>query len=231
MIASRTNTRSRTHEFLLKGLIYCHECGYPLGVLERTLAGGRKVLYFVCRTYQRFTTERKCTCHCTRVDTITEAVLEKVRAICMAYLDREICANQVKSLSQKTTNKVNIEDEIKQAEQQFTKLTAHLDKVYNDKLTGTLDEADFQRIYDRIKQERAALQDRLKSLKISEKKGSAPELDAEQLIQSFIDSVDTNKELLVSLISRIELSEEKEVTIHFRFKELNHSLENDIINF
>ena len=221
MIASRTNTRSRTHEFLLKGLIYCHECGYPLGVLERTLSGNRKVLYFVCRTYQRFTTERKCTCHCTRVDTITEAVLEKVRAICLQYLNRENCAEQAKALSQKATHKVNIEDEIKQAEQQFVKLTAHLDKVYNDKLAGTLDEADFQRIYDRIKRERAALQDRMKALKISEKKGSAPELDAEQLMQKFIDSVDTNKELLVSLISRIELSEEKEVIIHFRIKGIN----------
>ena len=64
MIASRTNTRSRTHEFLLKGLIYCHECGHPLGVLERTLSGNRKVLYFACRTYQRFTKDSKCTCSC-----------------------------------------------------------------------------------------------------------------------------------------------------------------------
>lgn len=234
MIASRTNTRSRTHEFLFKGLIYCHECGYPLGVLERTLAGGRKVLYFVCRTYQRFTKEGKCTCHCVREDVITEAVLVKVRAICVAYLDRENCAEQVKSLSQKSAKKastLSYEDEIKQAEQQFAKLTAHLDNVYNDKLAGTLDEADFQRIYDRIKQERTALQDRLKDLKIGEKKGSAPDMDAEQLIQRFIDSVDTNKELLVSLISRIELSEEKEVTIHFRFKELSHSLGNGINNF
>lgn len=227
MIASRTNTRSRTHEFLLKGLIYCHECGYPLGVLERTLVGNNKVLYFVCRTYQRFTTERKCTCHCARVDTITEAVLAKIRALCMEHLDRESCAEQVKAFATraaKKTNPLSCEEEIQQAESQFAKLTAHLDKVYNDKLAGTLDDADFQRIYDRIKQERTALQDRMKALKIGEKKGSTPELDAELLMRKFIDGADANKELLVSLISRIELSEEKEVIIHFRFKELNHPL-------
>ncbi len=228
MIASRTNTRSRTHEFLLKGLIYCHECGYPLGVLERTLSGGRKVLYFVCRTYQRFTTERKCTCHCTRVDTITEAVLEKVREICSQYLDRENCAEQVKSVAEKTASRASIEEQIKQTQQQQAKLTAHLDKVYNDKLAGTLDEADFQRIYDRIKQERPALQDRLKELETANKKASTLYMDAEHFMQKFIDSVDTNKELLISLISRIELSEEKEVTIHFRVKELNHPLKDGI---
>jgi hypothetical protein len=230
MIGSRTNTRSRTHEFLLKGLIYCHECGYPLGVLERTLSGDRKVLYFVCRTYQRFTTERVCTCHCTRVDTVTEAVLEQVRAICSEYLDRESCAEQVKAAAKKKANRIDPADEIKQVEQQFVKLTAHLDKVYNDKLAGTLDEADFQRIYDRIKQNRLALQDKLKSLKAQEKTGSTPDMDAKLLMQKFIDSVDTNKELLVSLISRIELSEQKEVIIHFRVKELSHFLDNDIKN-
>nr|DAQ27815.1 MAG TPA: integrase [Caudoviricetes sp.] len=230
MIASRYNTRSRTHEFLLKGLIYCHECGYPLGVLQRTLSGDGKVLYFVCRTYQRFTTERVCTCHCTRVDTVTEAVLEKVRAICSQYLDRESCAEQVKAAAKKKANSIDPADKIKQVEQQFVKLTAHLDKVYNDKLAGTLDEADFQRIYDRIKQDRLALQDKLKTLKVQEKTGFAPDMDAKLLMQKFIDSVDTNKELLVSLISRIELSEQKEVIIHFRIKELSHFLEYGIKN-
>ena len=29
LVASRKNTRCRTYDFLLKGLIFCHECGYP----------------------------------------------------------------------------------------------------------------------------------------------------------------------------------------------------------
>jgi len=44
MIASRKNTRSRTHDFLLKGLTFCHECGCPLGVIQRKLAGDKQVL-------------------------------------------------------------------------------------------------------------------------------------------------------------------------------------------
>ena len=50
--------------FCLKGLIFCHECGYPLAVLNRKNAKrARIVLYFVCRTYQRFTKAGVCTCH------------------------------------------------------------------------------------------------------------------------------------------------------------------------
>ena len=55
LVNSRKYTRSRTYDFLLKGLIFCHECGYPLAVLNRKNTKGEDVLYFVCRTYQRFT--------------------------------------------------------------------------------------------------------------------------------------------------------------------------------
>ena len=51
LVNSRKRTRSRTYDFLLKGLIFCHECGYPLGVLNRPNAKGEETLYFVCRTY------------------------------------------------------------------------------------------------------------------------------------------------------------------------------------
>ena len=35
LVNSRKHTRSRTYDFLLKGLIFCHECGSPMAVLNR----------------------------------------------------------------------------------------------------------------------------------------------------------------------------------------------------
>ena len=79
LVNSRKHTRSRTYDFLLKGLIFCHECGYPLAVLNRKNARGEDVLYFVCRTYQRFTKAGVCTCHSIKERTVTDAVIAKVR--------------------------------------------------------------------------------------------------------------------------------------------------------
>ena len=79
LVNSRKHTRSRTYDFLLKGLIFCHECGYPLAVLNRKNARGEDVLYFVCRTYQRFTKAGVCTCHSIKEKTVTDAVIAKVR--------------------------------------------------------------------------------------------------------------------------------------------------------
>jgi len=222
MIAARTGTRVRTHDFLLKGLIFCHECGYPLGVIQRPLAHDKLALYFVCRTYQRFTTEHKCTCHCVRVETVTAAVLEKVRAICEEYLDRDRCVVQVEAAASRRPAKTDPEEEIRRIESQIANLTAHLDSTYDDKLSGALADVDFQRIYDKIKRERLGLQERLKALKNQPESLPVPQVDPKPLIMQFLYSVDTNKALLINLIERIELTEEKEIIIKFRFDELQN---------
>ena len=72
---------------LLKGLIFCHECGYPMAVLNRPPVSGEDRLLFVSRTYQRFTKAGVCTCHSIKEQVVTEAVLAKVREVCKAYLD------------------------------------------------------------------------------------------------------------------------------------------------
>ena len=40
------------------------------------------------------------------------------------------------------------------------------------------------------------------------------------LVQQFLDSAYTSRELLVSLIERVELTEDKQIIIKFRFREL-----------
>ena len=86
LIGSRKHTRSRTYDFLLKGLIFCRECGYPMAVMNRPNAAGEERLFFVCRTYQRFTKAGVCTCHSIKEQTVTEAVIAKVKEVCQAFL-------------------------------------------------------------------------------------------------------------------------------------------------
>ena len=45
------------------------------------------------------------------------------------------------------------------------------------------------------------------------------------LVQQFLDSAYTSRELLVSLIERVELTEDKQIIIKFRFAQLDERLE------
>lgn len=219
LIKSRQHTRSRTYDFLLKGLIFCHECGAPMAVLNRKNAAGEDRLFFVCRTYQRFTKAGVCTCHSIKEETVNEAVLSKVREICQAYLKPEwfqpIAAQMLKNAGAETRWK----EEIKSLQSKNAGLTGQLDMMYRDRLSGLLLEEDFQRMYQRLKAERLALEEQVKALEEQVKPGNREE-KAKALVKQFLDSALTSRELLMSLIERVELTQNKEIIIKFRFHEL-----------
>ena len=220
LVNSRKHTRSRTYDFLLKGLIFCHECGYPMAVLNRPPVSGEDRLFFVCRTYQRFTKAGVCSCHSIKEQVVTEAVLAKVREVCEAYLDPNKLQPIAADAVEKARKAENHEAEIQSIQNKIDSLTANLDKMYMDRLTGLLAEADFERIYQRVKMDRTSLEEKLKELESQKESPVSTEDRARELVQQFLDSAYTSRELLVSLIERVELTENKQIIIKFRFREL-----------
>ena len=221
LVNSRRHTRSRTYDFLLKGLISCHECGYPLAVLNRKNAKGEDVLYFVCRTYQRFTKAGVCTCHSIKEKTVTDAVIAKVREVCQAYLNPDELLPVAQEAVENAEKRSSLETELQALQSKIDSLTVNLDRMYADRLSGLLPEADFQRIFSRIKLEREQLEEKRQELELRQKSSVRSEDRARELVQRFIETAGESRELLVSLIERVELTEDKEVIIKFRFAQLD----------
>ena len=219
LVGSRKHTRSRTYDFLLKGLIFCHECGYPLAVLNRRNAAGEDVLYFVCRTYQRFTKAGVCSCHSIKEKTVTDAVIAKVREACKADLHPEALLSIAEAAVEKARGAGTREDAMQALRSKIDSLTANLDQMYTDRLSGLLAEADFERMYSKVKLERSLLEEKRQELELRKKSPIRTEDRAKELMQRFVDSAFTSRELLVSLIERVELTEDKQIILKFRFRE------------
>ena len=96
---------------------------------------------------------------------------------------------------------------------------ANLDKVYMDRLSGLLVEADFERIYSKVRLERGLLEEKRQALELRKNSPAPAEDRAKELVQRFVDSAFASREVLVSLIERVELTEEKQIIIKFRFRE------------
>ena len=143
LVNSRKYTRSRTYDFLLKGLIFCHECGHPMAVINRKNAEGEDCLYFVCRTYQRFTKAGVCTCHSIKEETVNEAVISKIRNVCQTYLNVEYLQPIAERVLKESCKEEQCETEIRALQSQIVNLTAHLDRMYMDRINGLLSENDF----------------------------------------------------------------------------------------
>ncbi len=223
LVNSRKHTRSRTYDFPLKGLIFCHECGYPMAVINRKNAKGEDCLYFVCRTYQRFTTAGVCTCHSIKEKTVMDAVTDKVRQVSEQYLTADQLLPVAKKSAKEAWQAEGLESEITTLRAKIESMTTNLEKMYMDKLAGVLDDADFERIYLRIKADRAVLEQKLSPLEQPDYSPAKLEDRAKALVQRFLDSAYTSRELLVSLIERVDLTESKELIIRFRFRQLEQA--------
>ena len=187
LVSSRKHTKSRTYDFLLRGLIFCHECGYPMAVINRKNAAGEERLFLICRTYQRFTKAGVCTCHSIKEKTVTDAVLAKVREVCEAYLNPAELMPVAEAAVSEADKAASAEAEIQSLRNRIDTLTVNLDKMYMDKLSGILCEADFQRIYLKVKEDRAQLEEQLKVLE-REKENPVPKEDrAKELVQRFLE--------------------------------------------
>jgi len=230
LVSSRKRTKSRTYDFLLRGLIFCHECGYPMAVINRKNAAGEERLFLICRTYQRFTKAGVCTCHSIKEKTVTDAVLAKVREVCEAYLNPAELLPVAEATISEVDKAASAETEIQSLRNRIDSLTTNLDKMYMDKLSGILSEADFQRIYLRVKEDRAQLEEQLKALEREKENPVPKENRAKELVQRFLESVPTNRELLFSLIERVEPSEDKQIYIKIPLPTTERSGINPVIS-
>lgn len=219
LIESRRSTRSRTYDFLLKGLIFCHECKSPMAVINRKTARGDDRLFFVCRTYQRFTKAGVCTCHSIKEDTVNEAVISRVNEICRNCFDPEKLKLIAENELENSEGFESLESEIQFLSSKISSLTSNLDQMYMDRLNKIITEDDFARIYEKIGNEIAALKRRKDDLTEQSKANISQDEKARGIVERFIESACTRREVLVSLIERVELTEKKEIIIKFRFGE------------
>ncbi|SCJ48767.1 Recombinase [uncultured Flavonifractor sp.] len=221
LLNSRKHTRSRTYDFLLKGLIFCHECGYPLAVINRKNTRGEDVLYFVCRTYQRFTKAGVCTCHSIKEKTVTDAVIARVQEVCRGFLNPEELLPMAREAVEEARKQSSLEAELQALQSRIDGLTASMDRVYADRLSGLLPEEDFQRLFNRLKLDRKLLEERRQEMELQKKSPVTVDDRARELVEQFIQTAGESRELLVSLIERVELTEDKEIIIKFRFAQLD----------
>jgi len=217
LLDSRKHTRSRRYDFLLKGLLFCHECGHPMAVLNRKNAAGEDVLYFVCRTYQRFPAAGTCTSHTIGEKRVTEAVISRVREVCGNWLQPEILEPIALAAVEEARKTDDRTSRILELRAGIESMTANLDRVYMEHLNGILAEGDFERIYRNVRTEREKLEKRLADMEAETERETDPCEEARRLAAGYLQSVFTSRELLVSLIERVELTGDKQIIIRFRF--------------
>lgn len=222
MIETRKQTRIKAHDFLLKGFVYCHECGKKLGCSSRETKKG-KIYYFRCNTYTSYSKQNYCSLHSIRMDFVETIVTDKVKSIINSFNEKCKMINITKQKLEENFKKISYKQNLENCEKKLSKLISEIDNIYSDKLNGIILQDDFLRLYQKKTQEKIQLQNIIDSIKtdINYKMINEDSL-INKLIDMFNSNLTINREILFELIDRIEIDKDKKVYIFFKFKNIDN---------
>jgi len=156
-------------------------------------------------------------------DKLESAVLENIRGFCQQYVDDTHFENIVEEAKKRKDLKTKITNEISKLDIKINQITNHIDKSYVDKLEGLITLEMYNRNVLKFNEEIDNLKNRKKELidKLNNMGSSDSNKEKEETlikIKEFLSFEKPTRELLVNLIDRIEISEDKTVEIKYKFR-------------
>lgn len=203
---------------LLEGNLFCKECGNRLTVLYR-----RKQDYWSvnCNRYSRDPVRGRCYSHFYPYNYLEEQVLEQINksvSKLMKELDLKQLNDEVVKSVYKETN--NIDNVIRNLETEKEKITKRITTLYNDRCDGVISTETYKELAKESETKLKEINDlidneNIKKYKIKNKANVLP--DYTKKIKKLLDLNKPKKELIDTLIDKIVIDKDRNITIYFKY--------------
>ena len=205
---------------LLSGFMICKECGHSIGI-NKSSDGKRK--YCCCSYYVSHSKYGLCTPHSCNYDKLENAVLEEIRCMLQNYIDSTQFYDKVNELKKQNDIRIKKQKEINLLDRKIKSNLTYIDKVYKDKLNDNIDIEMYNRLTIKYKEEintwKGQKEDLEKELSnIGEKETTKEKEETLKKIKEYLSLEKPNRNLLVNLIDKIFISEDKTVEIYYNFR-------------
>ena len=144
--------------------------------------------YTTCDYYRTYSKYHVCTTHTNNYEVLESVILDNIREVCKKYLDKNKIKESIKDL-EFGDNTLKIKKQIESLEITNNKLTENLDKTYMDRLKGIIDEEQYLRVSENQK-----------------------------YINEFLSIDNPTRELIINLVEKIYIYQDKTIDIIFTFK-------------
>lgn len=225
LIQDRKKSKNRIHKSTTKrpirlfdGLLYCKECGNRL-----TIAYRKNLDYWSvnCNRYSRDPRRERCSSHFFPYNYLEEQIKSKVEATLSKYLKQF----DVKDLNQEIIKREKVVtndgyNKIRTLESRKEQIVKTMNSLYEDKMNGIVSSAAYM---DMIKPHEVELNkvnmeiENVKESMKEQKKNLSIIPDYTEQIKKLLDLKKPKRELLLSLIDRIEIDENRLITIKFKY--------------
>ena len=205
---------------LLSGFMVCKECGHAIGINK---SSDGKRYYCHCSYYTAHSKYGLCTPHSCNYKKLENLVLEEIKKMCKEYVDSSSFSNKLEEERKKNDIKIKKQKEINVLDKRIRTNNSYIDKIYEDKLSGNIDMEMFNRLTIKYKDEivswknqRDELEEELKNIDTEDDNKEKEEILKK--INEYLSFEKPNRNLLVNLIDKILISEDKTIEIHYKFK-------------
>ena len=215
---NRSYSKRKRPERLLEGLLFCHECGNRLGVLYR-----KKQDYWCinCNKYARDPVRKLCTSHFLAYDYFEELVLKEIKKL-LSNLFHDL---DIKELNEEVIKRTkNNSDDYKKRKEDIikekNKLLETIQIIYKDRLEGNITPDQYKLLSKPYEAKLKDLNTQLEdiNIEIEKRKHSTDKLpNYINKIKMLLNLNNPNKDLLFTLIERIEADKDRNIIIKFRY--------------
>lgn len=220
LLKSNKNKPNGKNIYLLSGLMYCKECGHSIGINQ---SSDRKRKYTACSYYSANSKFGICTPHSNNYDKLEEMVLDEIRQMLKRYVDNSTFKDKVEEARKKNDIRIKKTYQINMLENKIKNNFNYIDKIYEDKLKGDIDIEMFNRLSLKYKEDIEAMKTQKAELeedlsKIDDKQEEKSKHKILNKINEYLSLEKPSRTLLVNLIDKILISDNKTVEIHYKFK-------------
>lgn len=199
---------------LLDGLLYCGDCGHRISVTSRRKKDNKH--YTICNYYRTYMKQHFCTTHSNNYDVLEQVIIEELKTKCKEYIYKE----KIKSNVLKNIKEDNNELELKGLKKEIDKLNEQLDEIYIDKLDKKISIEQFERVKEKLEGILDVKNKKYQVLIINSKKLKNIDKNnkiVEKYINKFLNMKNPSRELIVNLIDRIDIYEDKTINVKVTF--------------
>lgn len=234
LITSRRNPKKQTKfDNIFAGLIKCEDCGYAMTLSKAHRTQKEEIIDnygYMCNNYRSFG-KKNCTSHWIEARTLYESVLEDIRKHAQEALADDTKLVE-RLLKQAGTTRSHVNKAAKKVLKEKRTRLAEVDKLfaklYEDRLSGSISERNYQMMTKKFETEQAELEDAIRGLQGKCEEDDLKVDNAEtftRMIKEYAGIEALDVALLNRLIEKITVGEPKvvngeqvqEIKIYYKF--------------
>ncbi len=202
----------KKRHYLLDGILYCGDCKHRITIRYQNKTGRS---YTTCDYYRTYSKYHVCTTHTNNYELLESIILDNIKNVCKRYLDKNKIMDYLNNI-ELDDRTLKITRQIENYEIINSKLRENLDKTYIDMLGSIIDEDQYKRISNNIKRQIEDNQNNINNLKTIEDNSDRKET-IEKYINEFLSLKNITRKLIINLIDKIYIYQDKRVDIIFTF--------------